>query len=359
MEVGEAGKTISEFLAKLSPAQLDALYSDPASVRVILREAVPAVAQQLVLRLAFGGARPFQESVLRKWSKAERDTRDARDARDARDVLQRLRILIPSSAWMLHPDFQSCLVRSLTAPPTVTASASEAELVQHAAACWDVFLERLLGERSETTQLTTLADALKLRQEGMLTAAGFQFILDERQQQLWTLILAFLAKCADPLGPLQKIFAIGELKVGERKQELAGDETFVKLLLELGVLSPSAAVTPAGLALYQKHWSTVLSRSASESEGIVVESNFKVYCYTRSALRLRLLSYFCEVQTRLPNLAVAQLSADSVLRALKRGIRAANILRFLEAGAHPAAPAVPANVRGQLEAGTITKHIHL
>lgn len=55
------GKTISEFLSRQSDDFFDDLYLHPPSVRVVLREALPALGQQLIMRLACGGARPFQE----------------------------------------------------------------------------------------------------------------------------------------------------------------------------------------------------------------------------------------------------------------------------------------------------------
>ena len=68
-QLSYVGKTISDFLGTLaadanSERIFDNLYSDGPTVRVILREALPPVAQQFVMRLAFGGARPFQEAAL-------------------------------------------------------------------------------------------------------------------------------------------------------------------------------------------------------------------------------------------------------------------------------------------------------
>lgn len=68
-ELSYVGKTISDFLSTLAADAnneriFDSLYSDGPTVRVILREALPPVAQQFVMRLAFGGARPFQEAAL-------------------------------------------------------------------------------------------------------------------------------------------------------------------------------------------------------------------------------------------------------------------------------------------------------
>lgn len=91
--------------------------------------------------------------------------------------------------------------------------------------------------------------------------------------------------------------------------------------------------------------------------GMVVQSNFKVYVYTASALQMSVLSHLCELQARLPNLIVGILTRASVLAAYKSGITADQIIRFLEAHAHPVvverklrsnAPLLPENVTIQL-----------
>ena len=351
-------------------------------------------------------------------------------------ILQRLQILrlaqvaqagAKGQVFMLHKKFQVTLVNYLKFGIGEIAGehpdsrlekldgVSEADLLHHAVSCWDAFLEELTSEASEApdgdagdagdgdgrSEVMTLATALQLLQPGenqnrrlALTSQGFQFILDERQQQLWSLILMCLKKSGkdQAVNALKMIFALGELKLGQRlvSQDSQGKcGQFLQLLQELGILYASKDskeskdsntaskasrthqnhenfyVTPAGLALFKKDSSATLSRitgSSDEDQGIIVESNFKVYCYTSqsnesnrnadrpgSSLHVKLLSYFCEIFLELPKLVVAQLTADSILKALKRGIRVANIVRYLEAAAHPRST-LPSNVKGQLEA---------
>ncbi|EPR60186.1 general transcription factor IIH polypeptide 4 GTF2H4 [Toxoplasma gondii GT1] len=102
--------------------------------------------------------------------------------------------------------------------------------------------------------------------------------------------------------------------------------------------------------------SSPLSMMGMEA-GMLVQSNFKVYVYTASALQLSVLSHLCELQARMPNLIVGILTRASVLAAYKSGITADQIIRFLEAHAHPVvlerklrtnAPLLPENVTIQL-----------
>ena len=62
----DVGRRISDFLIAVEAERgeiLENLYADGASVRVIFREVLPPLEQQLVIRLSFGGKRPFQEAV--------------------------------------------------------------------------------------------------------------------------------------------------------------------------------------------------------------------------------------------------------------------------------------------------------
>ncbi|CAE7307276.1 gtf2h4, partial [Symbiodinium sp. KB8] len=401
--LSHVGQILFEYVSELSRAELDKLYADAPSVRVIFREAVPPVAQQLVMRLLLGGARPFQESVLKRWCA----TLSALPHSAYLSVLQRLQILLPQKAQkpgqapvgqllMLHKTFQTSLsaylqgaegLRERAPASAATEAASPEVLEEHAVASWERFLGELLDPDSESL-LADLASVLNFKgSTGGLTAAGFQFVLDERQQQLWRLVISFLKK--DEAGAagangaadrkqqaLQALLAIGELGLGEPLTSSA-PRPFLRFLVELGVLyeaGPGTAgtgsflTTPAALALFRRDVSQRLSRStagseAGESQGLIVESNFKVYGYISSPLQARLLGHFCEILVKLPNLVVGQLTAESVLKAMSQGIRAAHMLRYLEAAAHPQQRrsreaegneggnegSVPSNVCGQLE----------
>uniref|UniRef100_A0A7S1LNI5 General transcription factor IIH subunit 4 n=1 Tax=Alexandrium catenella TaxID=2925 RepID=A0A7S1LNI5_ALECA len=242
-----------------------------------------------------------------------------------------------------------------------------------------------------------------MREDGQLTSVGFRFVLDDRQRQLWALALAFLERARagkEHLGPLRLLLTLGEAKIGQCLDlgaQTAKERFLVDLLVDLGVLysAPSLGgsqpmahwATPAALAMFRQDASATLSRNIAgtaaelelpahlyhescrrperhaeakvlqDEQGIIVESNFKVYAYTSSALHVCLLGLFCKMVTRLPNLYVGHLSAEPALRAMKQGIRVENIVRYLEAAAHPRAlkrleegsSVVPANVRGQLE----------
>lgn len=88
---------------------------------------------------------------------------------------------------------------------------------------------------------------------------------------------------------------------------------------------------------------------------IVVETNYRVYAYTSSAVEVEILRLFTRPDYKLPNLYVGMVTRESVLAAMSGGISAEQIVRYLRAHAHPQtrknlaqSPPVPSNVCDQI-----------
>lgn len=64
-----------------------------------------------------------------------------------------------------------------------------------------------------------------------------------------------------------------------------------------------------------------------------MQTNFKLFAYSRSPLYLAILGLFTNLEMRLPDVVVGSLTHKSVRTALLRGIRAKDIAGFLEARA--------------------------
>ncbi|CBZ54742.1 hypothetical protein NCLIV_051680 [Neospora caninum Liverpool] len=160
----------------------------------------------------------------------------------------------------------------------------------------------------------------------------------------------------------------GKLQEGEKETETLAvlDITFFPLVrddeegdstrLDPAVRSSNSASSLLLSSSTSSASSSPFSMMGMEA-GMLVQSNFKVYVYTASALQLSVLSHLCELQARMPNLIVGILTRASVLAAYKSGITADQIIRFLEAHAHPVvlerklrtnAPLLPENVTIQL-----------
>ena len=86
---------------------------------------------------------------------------------------------------------------------------------------------------------------------------------------------------------------------------------------------------------------------------MLVETNFRVYAYTRSRLAHAVLRLFSSEEYLLPNLFVGRLTRESCGAAFALGIGAEAVLGYLRERAHPqarrgAGPAVPGTVADAL-----------
>lgn len=101
-----------------------------------------------------------------------------------------------------------------------------------------------------------------------------------------------------------------------------------------------------------------LSASAStandDNEGfLVVETNFRLYAYTESPMRIAITALFCEMLYRFPTVAVGVITRQSVQQALQNGIHAAEIISFIETRAHAQMrrrppPQIPPSISDQI-----------
>ncbi|KAL5369999.1 putative transcription factor TFIIH [Cryptosporidium parvum] len=102
-----------------------------------------------------------------------------------------------------------------------------------------------------------------------------------------------------------------------------------------------------------------LSMNSTRLEaGIIVQSNFRIYCYTASPLQAKILRHLCQVKVRGPNIICGILTRKGLLSAYSMGVSAEQILRFFSSNAHPiilrrfmleGTSIIPVNVETQLK----------
>ena len=74
---------------------------------------------------------------------------------------------------------------------------------------------------------------------------------------------------------------------------------------------------------------------AGTSGFIVLETNYRIYAYTSSALQISILALFTTLKVRYPNMIAGKVTRDSVRRAVAQGITADQIISYLDTHAHP------------------------
>ena len=63
---------------------------------------------------------------------------------------------------------------------------------------------------------------------------------------------------------------------------------------------------------------------------LIVESNFKVYAYTNSALEQKIIEFLFEVEYIFPNFIVAHITRNSIRKVLKRGVHHQKVISFMK-----------------------------
>lgn len=71
-------------------------------------------------------------------------------------------------------------------------------------------------------------------------------------------------------------------------------------------------------------------KTNAENKFLIIETNHKVYAYTKSKYELSILSLFCTVNYILDFLVVGELSEENVMKAFEKGITADQIVEYLE-----------------------------
>lgn len=213
-----------------------------------------------------------------------------------------------------------------------------------------------------------------------ITQTGFTFLLQEVNTQVWSLLIVYLENAhhvsesraksdhqkslttrkleMDNIELLSFLFTLGSLEVGQdyytstlsQSQSMMLDD-----LNDLGIIykdpSQDDRFYPTRLATTLTSGSNALATSISSGDRnlsisgqspsaghkgyIVVETNYRVYAYTNSPLRVAILSLFTKLTTKYPNMVAGRISKESIQRAIGYGITSQQIISYLTVHAHP------------------------
>jgi len=202
----------------------------------------------------------------------------------------------------------------------------------------------------------------KERNEIRISTEGFQFLMADVSEQIITLLVHYLMTIDETVFTkvLRLIFCLSFSSPGQFYSLNGFDATekvHLKALGELGLLyltkvSNTAGFVPTKLALAISYTGETPLMLTKEDGFLIIETNYKVYAYTNSPLHISVLSLIMNTKTTFPNLIYGQLSQDSVQQAFKKGITAAQVIRFLNSSAHPVlktqAHAIPPTIVDQI-----------
>lgn len=387
--------TVNEHLEGLPESMQSRLYEAPATCLSIYR-LLPPIAKFYIMSMIFN-ERPVLIRDLDKWCKP--GTRKVQF--ESLKRLKLLHLILEDKQGMyvtLHPtfrkNFRDCLTgsQSHNAFGNLAKDAASAELEENVNMAfldsfslnkWETILHFMVGTESTAMPSKSVLSLLKLgglMEKGSdhqlrITNTGFQFLLQDSNAQIWTILLQYLNLSQDlnmdPVDVLNFIFILGSLELGNAYtvsslsttqvnmladlkdygliyQKSSGSNKFYPTRLATTLTSDSVALKSPSMAIDQASETSANDEGPNEagtteqkelsqslSGSIILETNFKVYAYTNSPLEIAVLNLFVQLKTRFANMVCGQITRESIRKALYNGITSQQIIKFLETHAHP------------------------
>ncbi|KAL2128764.1 hypothetical protein VTI74DRAFT_8684 [Chaetomium olivicolor] len=414
MSVAPQSYQLSDYLEKLPGTTFRKLYQQPSTAFAIFRRMLPPLAKVFVQALLYMPA-PLLLSELDVWVRAEGKMHRDR----ALSILRSLHIIQITPPGKDRPqeiqlttNFKNSLRLALEGggshnsfgvPSTlpVDPRIDIAHLDQYARKKWEDILHYVVnsvpihgeggggnsagGPKSSVKDLLLAGRLVERRHDTRggvgITQAGFTFLLQEANAQVWTLLLLWLEaadhskaeqKGADPAKPdsidmLSFLFMLASLELGRAYDTDALTETrrnMLPALVDFGLIyiprEDTRQYFPTRLATTLTSSASALrsvssgfaaatsnnpgdaaslgltpSVSDSTSKGsIIIETNYRLYAYTSSPLQIAVLALFTQLNMRFAGMVTGRLTRDSIRRAIGFGITADQIISYLASHAH-------------------------
>ncbi|KAI9338548.1 transcription factor Tfb2-domain-containing protein [Obelidium mucronatum] len=353
--------TILEHIQALDRNTLTRLYHQPATCLAMLRLLQP-LAKHVVMRLLFVSA--VEMVVVSAWIYAERQTA----LEEALASLFKFNIASSENGVLkINAVYQANLKNALVGGgntssfglPTDSKDKKDITtdyLDTYARESWEAVLHFLVGTPTDKKPSAVVAlmegsglmarNAMRSSDELRITNKGFQFLLQDVNEQVWGFLLQYLEMAEpklgmDPVDVLNFLFQLGSLEFGQDYSVDVLTDTQKQMLDDLKHFGLVYQRKKKSSRFYPTRLATSLTSGASASGDtgdagyIIVETNFKVYAYTTSPLQIAVLSLFLSLKARFSNMVIGVLTRDSVRQAYDNGISADQICQFLTNHAHP------------------------
>lgn len=209
-----ASQRALDYLEQLPGTTFKQLYQQPSTALAIFRRMLPHLAKNIVMAMLYMPT-AFATADLDAWVKPDGDSLQARDR--ALSILQRLRIIVEDgrTAWRLSEQFAKSLRMALTGGGDhrsfgVPCSTPDEKpmtidyLDAFARKQWEAILYYVVGSANAslggegriTAGTKTLLEKGEFVKRNHITQAGFTFLLQEINAQIWTLLIVYLEYCS-------------------------------------------------------------------------------------------------------------------------------------------------------------------
>ncbi|KAL2119912.1 hypothetical protein VTJ04DRAFT_6873 [Mycothermus thermophilus] len=409
---------LSEYLEKLPGTTFRKLYQQPSTAFAIFRRMLPPLAKVFVQGLLYMPD-PFPLSSFDLWVRPE-----AKMHRDrALSILRSLHIVQISPPGKDRPqevqltsNFKNSLRLALEGggdhnsfgvPSTlpVDPRIDIAFLDAYARKKWEDILHYVVnsvpiegdsggpgggggsGPKASVKELLLIGRLVERRHDTRagvgITQAGFTFLLQEANAQVWTLLLLWLeaadrankgAAATDPNAPkmdsidmLSFLFMLASLELGRAYDTDALTESrrnMLPALVDFGLvyiprehtrqyfptrLATTLTSSAAALRSVSSGFSAATANNPGDASSlgtspdnpseaskgsIIIETNYRLYAYTSSPLQIAVLALFAHLNLRFPGMVTGRLTRESIRRAIGFGITADQIISYLASHAH-------------------------
>lgn len=389
--------SVNQYLEELPQQIQSRLYQSPATCLAIYR-LLPQLAKFFIMSMVFNESE-ISLRDLDRWVKAS----GKNQFQEAIKSMKSLHLLIPvrSNGPMminLNQTFRESFKTALTGGKVnnsfgiVVDEANDVVtremLDSYSADKWETILHFMVGTPLTNIPSGNVLNLLKHSKlmeevsttgEFKITNEGFQFLLQEVNSQIWTLLLQYLKMTEtlqmDPVEVLNFIFMLGALELGKPYsmdglsqtqklmskdmrdyglvfQKSSNSNIFYPTRLATMLTSDAKSIRGASGAMDSmlKQNKDESGKSASgtspddevgvngqyiQDGALIVETNFKLYSYSNSPLQIAILSLFVHLRSRFSNMVTGQITRESIRRALLNGITADQIIAYLQTHSHP------------------------
>ncbi|KAI8385351.1 Transcription factor Tfb2 (p52) C-terminal domain [Nakaseomyces glabratus] len=388
--------SITQYLEEIPSQVQTRLYKSPATCLAIYR-LLPTLAKFFIMTVIFND-KDISLRDLDRWVKSNGKLQ----FQEAIKSMKSLHLLIPTRVngqllINLNPTFRESFRNALTGGEVnnsfgivvdedrLDTVVNLAVLDEYAATKWETILHFMVGTpmaKMPSENVLNLLKHSKLMEEVpdssefMITNEGFQFLLQEVNSQIWSLLLQYLKLAEslhmDPVHVLNFIFMLGALETGKAYSTENLSETQLKMLLDMRDYGLVFQKTSNPNIFYPTRLAQMLTsdtksmRTASgamesvlnkpddaakstddkydslegkaediQDGALIIETNFKLYSYCNSPLQIAILSLFVHLKSRFANMVAGQITRESIKRALINGITADQVIAYLESHAHP------------------------
>jgi transcription initiation factor TFIIH subunit 4 len=192
---------------------------------------------------------------------------------------------------------------------------------------------------------------------GGITQAGFSFLLQEANAQVWTLLLLWIENAEkmgmDSVDVLSFLFMLGSLELGRAYNTTNLQETQRQMLtplVDFGLiyipesspdqffptrLATTLTSDASALRSVSAGFDAALTADPTSKGFIIIETNYRLYAYTSSPLQIAVLALFTKLTSRYPNMVSGRVTRSSVREAISHGITSDQIISYLSTHAHP------------------------